>query len=145
MSEVCAPHFKECPKDNNTALQVFGKPFIEIYETCGIADAWYADKALWIGGCCAALLMTFTILGMKCIMGSAAAPSVEDGAGSPYHALCNDKKVARSISEASTSSGMTGAPSMRSIFSLLSRGSLAPKGSDTLDDDLSEPCSPLSP
>eukprot|EP00401_Gymnodinium_catenatum_P044199 CAMPEP_0117606050 /NCGR_PEP_ID=MMETSP0784-20121206/79510_1 /TAXON_ID=39447 /ORGANISM="" /LENGTH=214 /DNA_ID=CAMNT_0005409115 /DNA_START=297 /DNA_END=937 /DNA_ORIENTATION=+ len=39
MPEVCAPYMRQCPVDNATAYEVFGRPFIEIYESCGRASA----------------------------------------------------------------------------------------------------------
>jgi len=32
--EVCVPHIRQCPSNNNTALAEMGAPFIEIYSPC---------------------------------------------------------------------------------------------------------------
>lgn len=59
MEEVCAPHVRHCPRDNVTALQTMGKPFIEIYSPCVPLGS-----AAWLGrpAVIAALVTTFVVI-----------------------------------------------------------------------------------
>jgi len=40
MLDVCSPYMTEpCPKDNATAYELMGAPFIEVYESCSPVTA----------------------------------------------------------------------------------------------------------
>jgi hypothetical protein len=88
LEEVCAPHVRQCPADNATALQTMGKPFIEIYSPCvplGSA-AWLAWPTV-----IAALVTAFVVVQLALLLrrrlstlaGTSLAQLEEEG----YHAM----------------------------------------------------------
>jgi len=64
MADVCSPYMQEaCPEDNATALEVMGKPFVEMYSHCG-QQANYTQVTSVAGVVLGANMVLFTGLGL---------------------------------------------------------------------------------
>lgn len=88
MEEVCAPHVRQCPRDNATALRTIGKPFIEIYSPCvprGSAAWWGRPSVI------AALVTTCVVVQLALLLhrrlGTIAGTSLAQVDDERYHAM----------------------------------------------------------
>lgn len=113
MQEACSPFFQECPKDNATALQTLGTPFIEIYDPCWqpggeVASTGEAGIAVFAG---VAGGLSLLCLLFRLVWRGLSVPKRET-LDVPFLRTeteeinqCGQEKILRSVSRCSTASG----------------------------------------
>jgi len=87
MAEVCHPYLRECPTSNATAFQLFGKPFIEIYDTCRPVVAWPAYFKPLLFSLALVLFIAVGRLLQYCRSGRGKVVMEDDAESGAYHVM----------------------------------------------------------